>query len=131
MTVFVLNIPLSMHWKGLWVMFRFHGEVLVAFIRAKRSKEGKRFGFVRFSNMTDARRAITKFKGRRQIWKKKRRGEGNVVMGSSGKMEKKEYEKLKVDDRVARGECSLKSLFGMANTENEDVRTEKNFIAVQ
>ncbi|MBA0813580.1 hypothetical protein Gohar_027416, partial [Gossypium harknessii] len=58
MMVFVLNISLSMHWKGLRVMFRFHGEVLVAFIQAKRSKEGKRFGFVRFSNMTDARRAI-------------------------------------------------------------------------
>ncbi|MBA0870965.1 hypothetical protein Goshw_019470 [Gossypium schwendimanii] len=109
MTVFVLNIPLSMHWKGLWVMFRFHGEVLVAFIPEKR----------------------TKFKGRRQIWKKKRRGEDNVVMGSNGKMEKKEYEKLKVDDRVERGVCSLKSRFGMANTENEDVRIEKNFIAVQ
>ncbi|MBA0749841.1 hypothetical protein Gogos_003720 [Gossypium gossypioides] len=37
MTVFVLNIPLSMHWNGLWVMFRFHGEVLVAFIPAKRN----------------------------------------------------------------------------------------------
>ncbi|PPR93642.1 hypothetical protein GOBAR_AA27030 [Gossypium barbadense] len=26
-TVFVLNIPQSMHWKGLWAMLRYHGEV--------------------------------------------------------------------------------------------------------
>ncbi|KAH1037923.1 hypothetical protein J1N35_039666 [Gossypium stocksii] len=48
-TVFAYNIPDSMHWKGLWVIYSFYGNVVDAFIPAKRSKEGKRFGFVRFS----------------------------------------------------------------------------------
>lgn len=44
-TVFVYNILDSMHWKGLWALFRFHGNVLDAFIPAKKSMKGKRFGF--------------------------------------------------------------------------------------
>ncbi|KAK5786821.1 hypothetical protein PVK06_041467 [Gossypium arboreum] len=113
-----------------------------------RRKGVKRFGFVRFSNMMDARRAISrlngfvvignrlsvdlaKFNGGRQIWKKKRRGEANAVMGSNGKMEKKDYEKLKDTGRVERGECSSKSQFGKTNVENDNVRIEKHFIAVQ
>lgn len=68
--------------------FRYHGGVIDAFIPIKKNKEGKRFRFVRFNNMTNARRAISrlsgfviignrlsldlvKFKGRRQIWEKK------------------------------------------------------------
>ncbi|KAH1047037.1 hypothetical protein J1N35_037821 [Gossypium stocksii] len=46
-TVFVYNILDSMHGKGLWALFRFHGNVVDAFILAKRSMKGKRFGFVR------------------------------------------------------------------------------------
>ncbi|PPD76600.1 hypothetical protein GOBAR_DD26476 [Gossypium barbadense] len=29
---FVHNIPMTMHWKGLWALFRYHGEVIDAFI---------------------------------------------------------------------------------------------------
>lgn len=43
-TVFIFNIPNNMHWKGLWVLFSFHGNVLNAFIPVKRSKEGKSSG---------------------------------------------------------------------------------------
>ncbi|KAK5819218.1 hypothetical protein PVK06_024189 [Gossypium arboreum] len=39
-TVFVDNIPESMHWKGLWTLFSFHGNVLDAFILVKRNKVG-------------------------------------------------------------------------------------------
>ncbi|PPS02403.1 hypothetical protein GOBAR_AA18256 [Gossypium barbadense] len=86
-TVFVNNIPASMHWKGLWTLFNFHGVVKDAFILNKKSKVGSRFGFVRFSCVTDAQRAIERlngfvilgyrigvkmasFKGRK-IWRKK------------------------------------------------------------
>ncbi|KAK8712234.1 hypothetical protein V6N13_147476 [Hibiscus sabdariffa] len=47
-----------MHWKGLWLAFGRHGEVLDAFIANKRNKEGRKFGFVRTSNETDANRMI-------------------------------------------------------------------------
>ncbi|PPR87864.1 hypothetical protein GOBAR_AA32825 [Gossypium barbadense] len=86
-TVFVFNIPATMHWKGLWALFSFHGNVVDAFIPKKKSKSGKRFGFVRFSNFKDALRAISRlngfvilgnkiwvkiarFKERRHIWRK-------------------------------------------------------------
>ncbi|MBA0827736.1 hypothetical protein Goarm_012489, partial [Gossypium armourianum] len=62
-TVFVYNIPDSMHWKGLWALFRFHGNVLDAFIPAKRSMKGKKFGFVRFAKLVDAQREISSLDG--------------------------------------------------------------------
>ncbi|KAG4188560.1 hypothetical protein ERO13_A08G172175v2, partial [Gossypium hirsutum] len=79
---------MTMHWKGLWILFSFHGRVVDAFIPKKKCKSGKRFGFVRFTNFMDAQRAISrlngfvilgsriwiklaKFKGRRHIWRKR------------------------------------------------------------
>ncbi|KAL4271620.1 hypothetical protein GQ457_13G010870 [Hibiscus cannabinus] len=62
-TVFVSNIPPIMHWQGLWASFAHHGEVVDSFIPSKRSRAGSRFGFVRFSNMTDAHRAISRLDG--------------------------------------------------------------------
>ncbi|MBA0753181.1 hypothetical protein Gogos_005639, partial [Gossypium gossypioides] len=52
-TVYIYNI-----WKGLWTLFRYHGEVIDAFIPAKKNKSGRRFGFVRFDKMGDARKDI-------------------------------------------------------------------------
>lgn len=62
-TLFVNNILTSMHWKGLWALFRFHGNVIDLFIPKKTSKNGLRFGFTRFSRMEDAKRAITRLNG--------------------------------------------------------------------
>ncbi|KAK8644115.1 hypothetical protein V6N13_123430 [Hibiscus sabdariffa] len=62
-TVFVHNLPERMHWKGLWASFGHHGDVLDAFIPNKRSRSGKRFGFVRFSSKIDAQRAISRLNG--------------------------------------------------------------------
>ncbi|PPR96935.1 hypothetical protein GOBAR_AA23729 [Gossypium barbadense] len=86
-TVFVSNILTSMHWKGLWALFSYHGKVVDAFIPVKKSKRGMRFGFVRYDNYSDASRAISRlngfvflgsriwvkfarFKGRRTIWRR-------------------------------------------------------------
>ncbi|PPS13576.1 hypothetical protein GOBAR_AA07007 [Gossypium barbadense] len=77
-----------MHGKGLWALFSFHGEVKDAFIPIKKSKFGTRFGFVRYSSVTNAQRAIdrlngfvilgyrislkmVRFRGRRVIWRKR------------------------------------------------------------
>ncbi|TYJ13921.1 hypothetical protein E1A91_A10G083000v1, partial [Gossypium mustelinum] len=62
-TVFVFNISVTMHWKGLWTLFSYHGKVVNAFIPEKTSRNGKRFGFVRFSNFLDAQRAISRLNG--------------------------------------------------------------------
>ncbi|PPD67330.1 hypothetical protein GOBAR_DD35792 [Gossypium barbadense] len=62
-TVFVLNTPASMHWKGLCSLFSYHGKVVDAFIPEKKSKRGSRFGFVRYTNYSDAYRAISRLNG--------------------------------------------------------------------
>ncbi|KAK9044791.1 hypothetical protein V6N11_058683 [Hibiscus sabdariffa] len=62
-TVFMNNLPEKMHWKGLWATFAHHGDVSDAFIPMKRSKSGKRFGFVRFASPADADRAISRLNG--------------------------------------------------------------------
>ncbi|MBA0567430.1 hypothetical protein Golob_012167 [Gossypium lobatum] len=49
-----------MHWNGPWVLFRYHGEVIDAFIPVKKSKSGRRFGFVRYDKMMDRRKAINR-----------------------------------------------------------------------
>ncbi|MBA0614319.1 hypothetical protein Godav_014626, partial [Gossypium davidsonii] len=57
-TVYIYNI-----WKVLWTLFRYHGEVIDAFIPAKKNKSGRRFGFVRFDKMGDARKDINRLNG--------------------------------------------------------------------
>ncbi|KAL4388115.1 hypothetical protein GQ457_09G030790 [Hibiscus cannabinus] len=57
-SLFVENIPKTLHWKGLWFSFARHGEVVDAYIARKLSRGGKRFGFVRMSSMAEAERAI-------------------------------------------------------------------------
>ncbi|KAH1063661.1 hypothetical protein J1N35_028648 [Gossypium stocksii] len=86
-TVFVLNISVTMHWKGLWTLFSYHSKVVDAFIPEKKGKCGKRFGFMRFNNFSYAQKAISRlngfvilgsrirvkiarFKGRREIWRR-------------------------------------------------------------
>ncbi|KAE8696801.1 AP-5 complex subunit mu [Hibiscus syriacus] len=57
-TVIIFNIPESFHYQGLWLFFDKYGEVVDSFIPNKRSKGGSRFGFVRFTRLEDARKAI-------------------------------------------------------------------------
>ncbi|KAH1040329.1 hypothetical protein J1N35_042072 [Gossypium stocksii] len=85
--LFVHKIPATMHWKGLWTLFRYHGEVIDAVFLAKKSKNGSKFGFMRFYKMVDAEKAINRlngfvilgnrisvylarFKGMKQVWRK-------------------------------------------------------------
>ncbi|GKF87165.1 RNA-directed DNA polymerase, eukaryota, reverse transcriptase zinc-binding domain protein [Tanacetum coccineum] len=50
---FVTNFPESMDAKSLWKEFQPFGRIMDAFIANKRSKIGKRFGFVRFLGIRD------------------------------------------------------------------------------
>ncbi|KAK8604732.1 hypothetical protein V6N13_099663 [Hibiscus sabdariffa] len=87
-TLFVKNIPEKLHWQGLWFAFGRHGDIVDAFIATKKSKDGKRFGFVRVKNWGDANRIIerlnnsrlfgsmisvslARFKTRQMYWRKK------------------------------------------------------------
>ncbi|KAL4384633.1 hypothetical protein GQ457_15G028830 [Hibiscus cannabinus] len=62
-TLFVFHLPEKLHWKGLWALFSYHGDVLDAYIPSKRSKGGQRFGFVRYASMEDAMRAQERLDG--------------------------------------------------------------------
>ncbi|KAK8583217.1 hypothetical protein V6N13_021929 [Hibiscus sabdariffa] len=62
-TLFVHNLPEKLHWKELWAAFGHHGDVVDAFIPKKRSKNGRRSGFVRFSVKAYAICAITRLNG--------------------------------------------------------------------
>ncbi|KAK8598053.1 hypothetical protein V6N13_095445 [Hibiscus sabdariffa] len=62
-SLFIFNLPEKLHWKGLWVLFSYHGDVLDAFISRKRSKGGQRFGFVRYKSLEDALRAQQRLDG--------------------------------------------------------------------
>ncbi|KAK8613353.1 hypothetical protein V6N13_101118 [Hibiscus sabdariffa] len=100
--VFVLNPPPRMHWQGLWASFAHHGDVVDSFILVKRSRDGNKFGFVRYSRLADAQRAISrlglftlfgsrisvglaKYKVRNKYWKKVH------TEKSAGKINRKTY----------------------------------------
>lgn len=50
---YVTNFPESINAKDLWNTFVSHGRLVDAFIANKRSKGGKRFGFIRFMGVID------------------------------------------------------------------------------
>ncbi|XVF28563.1 hypothetical protein REPUB_Repub15cG0040600 [Reevesia pubescens] len=63
--VFVNNIPKQVHWRWLWRIFSHHGKVVDVLIPKKRSKSGRRYGFIRFSNRGDAFKVIKRLNG---VW---------------------------------------------------------------
>ncbi|KAK8535526.1 hypothetical protein V6N12_057042 [Hibiscus sabdariffa] len=62
-TLYVGNLPEKLHWCGLRQAFRRHGDLVDAYIAKKLDRQGKLFGFVRYSKMRDARRAMESFNG--------------------------------------------------------------------
>ncbi|GKC41910.1 RNA-directed DNA polymerase, eukaryota, reverse transcriptase zinc-binding domain protein [Tanacetum coccineum] len=50
---YVTNFPDSLDARGLWNIFTPYGRLVDAFIANKRSKAGKRFGFIRYLGVTD------------------------------------------------------------------------------
>nr|GEU31312.1 transposon Tf2-1 polyprotein [Tanacetum cinerariifolium] len=57
-SVFVANFPYSFGAKDLWNTCKQYGQVVDAYIPYRRSKAGKRFGFVRFINVLDVNRLV-------------------------------------------------------------------------
>ncbi|KAK8703743.1 hypothetical protein V6N13_047389 [Hibiscus sabdariffa] len=95
-TLFVSNIPLKLHWSGLRQAFGRHGDLVDSYIAGKLDKQGRRFGFVRFSNEKDALRAVerlngfklygfrlivqmAKYKARTTYWRKKRNDKNTIL----------------------------------------------------
>ncbi|KAK8357640.1 hypothetical protein V6Z11_A05G434400 [Gossypium hirsutum] len=129
-TVFVKNIPAAMHWKGQWALFSYHGEVLDVFISVKRCKDGKRFSFVRFSNILDAHRAIDRlndfvllgyrigvkmssYGGGRKIWRRRSISYKDHVGSEKNRYvwEKGDTSGTSKDDRIANSDVSKKNRF--------------------
>ncbi|GJV40574.1 nucleotide-binding alpha-beta plait domain-containing protein [Tanacetum coccineum] len=57
-SVFVTNFPDHVSAKELWHVCKQYGHVVDSFIPVRRSKVGKRFGFVRFINVFDIDRLV-------------------------------------------------------------------------
>ncbi|KAE8683517.1 hypothetical protein F3Y22_tig00111206pilonHSYRG00154 [Hibiscus syriacus] len=57
-TFFIDNLPMELHWKGLWQVFGRQGRVLNVYIASKKSRRGTRFAFVRIDSMPEAGRMI-------------------------------------------------------------------------
>ncbi|GKE26578.1 nucleotide-binding alpha-beta plait domain-containing protein [Tanacetum coccineum] len=57
-SVFVTNFPDQFSVKDLWNTCKNYGHVVDAYIPNRRSKAGKRFGFVRFINVFDVTRLV-------------------------------------------------------------------------
>ncbi|KAK8652711.1 hypothetical protein V6N13_126736 [Hibiscus sabdariffa] len=62
-SLFVENLPERLHWIGLWFAFARHGEVVNVYIARKRSRGGKRFGFVRMKNLEEADHVTQRLNG--------------------------------------------------------------------
>ncbi|KAK8628042.1 hypothetical protein V6N13_063754 [Hibiscus sabdariffa] len=62
-SVYVDNLPESLHWQGLWHIFARHGDVVDAYITNKLNKRGRRFSFVRFEKEVDSARALERLNG--------------------------------------------------------------------
>ncbi|KAL4364359.1 hypothetical protein GQ457_04G020670 [Hibiscus cannabinus] len=57
-TLFISNLPTKIHWTRLRQTFGRHGDLVDAYVANKKDKQGRRYGFVRFSNQRDADRAM-------------------------------------------------------------------------
>ncbi|GJX71178.1 RNA-directed DNA polymerase, eukaryota [Tanacetum coccineum] len=57
-SIFVTNFPEQSNAKELWSICKQYGNVIDAFIPNRRSKIGKRFGFIRFIKVTDVDRLV-------------------------------------------------------------------------
>ncbi|XVF11023.1 hypothetical protein REPUB_Repub07fG0233500 [Reevesia pubescens] len=62
-SVFVNNIPTRVHWRWLRKIFQWHGTVIDVFIPKKRSSSGKKFGFVHFASLREAKTAVGRLNG--------------------------------------------------------------------
>nr|GEZ08755.1 nucleotide-binding alpha-beta plait domain-containing protein [Tanacetum cinerariifolium] len=58
-SIYVTNFPESFSAKDLFHACKQYGDVVGSFIPTKRSKEGKRFGFVRFINVFNVERLVS------------------------------------------------------------------------
>lgn len=128
-TLYVYNIPKFMHWKGLWVLFGYHGKVVVAFIPSRENIRGRRYGFVRFEEIREAQRAITRLNGffllgnriwvkiarcnrSRKIWRKNK-GQGEQEQRAVRQQNKEEIGSKSIMEEESNESSSKEVMVGM------------------
>ncbi|PPS11771.1 hypothetical protein GOBAR_AA08864 [Gossypium barbadense] len=125
-TVFVYNIAFSMHWKGLWALFGYHGDVVDAFIPLKRCRNGNMFGFVRFNNERDAQRAILRLNGfslmGMRIGVKMARYNGRRKIWQNDSGQKFQEQSIEIVKEAKNEESLEKNAGGVKNTEKRIVQ---------
>ncbi|KAE8699368.1 hypothetical protein F3Y22_tig00110580pilonHSYRG00195 [Hibiscus syriacus] len=99
-SLFVDNLPNSIHWKGLWQIVGRFGEVLSVYLPLRRSRAGSRFGFVKVGNMVEASRV-------------KERLNGLMVFGSRISVSFAKYSLKRPKDKCA--QCKLSWKGNIAN----------------
>ncbi|PWA61492.1 hypothetical protein CTI12_AA372670 [Artemisia annua] len=88
MSVFVTNFPDQFSAKDLWNSCKVYGIVVDAYIPDRRSKAGKRFGFVQFINVFDVERLISNLC---TIWVGRTKLHANVARFQRAPVNKRSY----------------------------------------
>ncbi|PWA45074.1 hypothetical protein CTI12_AA520810 [Artemisia annua] len=97
-SIYVTNFPESLSAKELFHVCKQYGHVVDSFIPVKRSKEGKRFGFVRFINVFNVDRLVGNIS---TIWVNRFKLQANIARFQREPLNKKVTEKK--NDETSRG----------------------------
>ncbi|GKE42527.1 nucleotide-binding alpha-beta plait domain-containing protein, partial [Tanacetum coccineum] len=97
-SIFVTNFPESFSAKELFQVCKQYGHVVDSFIPVKKSKEGKRFGFVRFINVFNVDRLVGNLC---TIWVNRFKLQANLARFQREPLNKKVPEKK--NDETSRG----------------------------
>ncbi|KAL4376054.1 hypothetical protein GQ457_02G031900 [Hibiscus cannabinus] len=141
-SLFVENLPETLHWKGLWHLFARHGDVVNVYIVRKQSRGGKRFGLVRMKDKENVDRVIERLHGfflygarltikvasKGYDWKRKHADKSQIHGADLFGSERVDFDKsCKVEAMVPRvsnteeypGRENMKRIFG--HVENEEL----------
>nr|GEX25301.1 RNA-directed DNA polymerase, eukaryota [Tanacetum cinerariifolium] len=75
-SIFIANFPYSFGAKDLWNTCKQYGQVVDAYIPYRRSKAGKRFGFVRFIKVLDVDRLVNNLS---TVWVGRHKLQANIL----------------------------------------------------
>ncbi|GJZ63683.1 RNA-directed DNA polymerase, eukaryota [Tanacetum coccineum] len=119
-SIFVTNFPYSFSAKDLFHSCKQYGHVVDSFIPTKRTKDGKRFGFVRFINVFNVERLVNNLC---TIWVGRSKFHANVARF------KREYMKGSVNVDKTKNESNKRKFDGShKNVENTVIG--KSFVSV-
>ncbi|GJT19198.1 nucleotide-binding alpha-beta plait domain-containing protein [Tanacetum coccineum] len=109
-SIFVTNFPESFSAKDLFQSCKQYGHVVDSFIPLKRSKEGKRFGFIRFINVFSVERLVSNLC---TIWVDRFKFHANIARFQRAPLNRnKVYEKKNVESFRGGVQTSRKDVGG-------------------